>query len=168
MQLVISALPGNTPETPMITLEYSTAATWAQILRCQSRGQSNRASPAYLQVAASRSLSPASSPCSPALLCLAPWKRLMVHCHLIACRERVCVCYGLPSNTYAYNSSVPRLHICPCDANMVTLSMFLPRRPLARNVIPNSSSITFRGFDIFHGRLANVGRALHPKTRLYW
>lgn len=33
--------------------------------------------------------------------------------------------YGLPSDIHRYDSSFPRLRVCHCDANTVTLSVFI-------------------------------------------
>ena len=126
MQLVILALPGNTPETPMITLEYHTPRL-RQGPRYYDANLGNRAIGRLLLTSRLQPPNPLATLVAPALLfCHAHWSRLMMkHCHLIACHERGRMDYGLPSDIHRYDDSFPRLRVCHCDANTVTLSVFI-------------------------------------------
>ena len=126
MQLVISALPGNTPETPMITLEYYTSRL-RRGPRYYDANLGNRATARLLLTFRLQPPNPLATLLVPALLlCLAPRQRLMMkHCHLIACHERGHMGYSPPPNTRRCEISVLGLHVCHCDANTVTLSVFV-------------------------------------------
>ena len=148
MQLVISALPGNTPETPMITLEYYTSRL-RRGPRYYDANLRNRATARLLLTFRLQPPNILATLVVPALLlCLTPRQRLMMkHCHLIACYERGHMGYSPPTKHTQMRDLRSRASCLPLRCKYDDPLCVCPRRPLARDVIPNSSGITFRRFD---------------------